>query len=165
MNTIGKKITHNMRIFWLWLLVVIVSLLVWSNTQTASLTDVFDNEENLTSADILLQTDADNNTVISTLKKFNNLDNATLRISFFVDDSNQDAFQQAIESSYWFFLTNHHNMSIVTLYLPSEIQEKKDILLINNIQDEIMVDSIVLFHWESIDDITLEKKTSYKFHK
>ena len=154
-----------MRIFWLWFFVVIVSLLVWNNTQTASLTDVFDDEENLTSADMLLQTDADNNTVISTLKKFNNLDNATLRISFFVDDSDQDSFQQAIESSYWFFLTNHHNMSIVTLYLPTEIQEKKDLLFIKNIQDQIIVDSIVLFHWESIDDITLENKNSYKFHK
>lgn len=154
-----------MRIFWLWFFVVIVSLLVWNNTQTASLTDVFDDEENLTSADMLLQTDADNNTVISTLKKFNNLNNATLRISFFVDDSDQDSFQQAIESSYWFFLTNHHNMSIVTLYLPTEIQEKKDLLFIKNIQDQIIVDSIVLFHWESIDDITLENKNSYKFHK
>ena len=49
---------------------------------------------------MLLQTDTQNNTVISTLKKYNNLDNATLRISFFVDDDNQDAFQSAIESSY-----------------------------------------------------------------
>lgn len=139
--------------------------MVWFNTQTASLTDVFDNPDNLSSADMLLENHTNNTSTLSTLKTYNNLENATLRIAFFVDDEQQESFQEAIESSYWFFLTNHHNMSIVTVYLPSEIQENKDILLINNREDEVIVDSIILFHGESVDDITLENKNSYKVHE
>ena len=165
MNGVVKDIKHNMRILWLWILIVIVSLVVWSNTQTASLTDVFEDKEVISSADMILERYDINSIALSTLKQYNNLDKATLRISFFVDDDNQNEFQNLLQSSYWFFVTNHHNTSIVTLYLPSEIKENTALLLIQDNQNQIIIDSVMLFQWEAVDDIRLENKNSYQVHE
>ena len=165
MNGVVKNINHNMRILWLWILIVIVSLVVWSNTQTASLTDVFEDKKTISSADMILKRYDINSIALSTLKHYDNLDKATLRISFFVDDSDQNNFQNLLQSSYWFFVTNHHNTSIVTLYLPSEIQQDTALLLIQDNQNKIIIDSVILFQWEVVDDIRLENKISSQVHE
>ncbi len=141
---------------WIGIVIVMVSVLAWFNNQTASLTDVIDQEQP-SGADMVLQQTQNGTQILSTVKNYENLHGATLRMSFFVPAWQEQAFEESIQSSYWFFVTNHHNTSIVTLYLPERIDENTELLTIHGWSDSI-VDTIVLFQGEEMDDIRLEQK-------
>lgn len=165
MSVIQQRIGHNISILWISIIIILAMLMVWFNDQTASLTDVLNTEEVRSNADMVLEYWADWILTLSTLKEYDNIEWATLRISFFIEKDQQEQFEKGIQSSYWFFVTNHNNTSIVTLYLPSLLTENTVLLRFNNDLSKNILDSIILFQEENTDEIRVEQKLSRQFHE
>lgn len=161
MMTTKNRIWHNIRIFWVGIVIIIIAVITRFNTQTASLTDVI--HENSSSIADMSLTQQGSNTILSTLKKYESLQNATLLITFFVQEGREQAFENSLQSSYWFFVTNHHNTSTVTIYLPEKLDINEKILTFTDSWESV-IDSIILFQWDQMDNIRLDQKKYSEIH-
>lgn len=163
MSMIVQRSLHNLRILWIGIVIVVVWAMVWFNNQTASFTNVFDQGEVSSTADVVIRYQEDG-IRIATLKEYDALSWGTFRITFFVPQESQSEFEASVQSSYWFFVTNHNTSSVITLYLPEHLEINTELLSIWVLSQMPLLDSIVLFEWDFVDEIVVQQKSSQTQH-
>lgn len=161
MSRTAAYLKKNISIFVLWIIISGAIIGVWISTETASLTDVFLDKNDIYSDDADILRTKSTSTTITTLKHYYLNTWSTLRIDISHPDS-ISSIEDMIESSYWFFIENNDTHSIITLYLPSEIERDARIVEIDT--NSIVVDSILLFHDDTVDELRIQQINKMTSH-
>lgn len=169
MNSFSKSsFITNIGIF---VLGMFLSFLIFSQLKTpitASIQDAFQSEEKNYNTD-LLWLNSWSITTLTTLKNFDNLSGAILRISLLYDNTKHINLAEKMISSYWFSYENTDNMLTVSLVLWQSLQKNKEILSFKrdkdmNPKDIPILDSVFLFENNEQNQLLIYSQNNNKSH-
>ncbi len=169
MNSFSKSsFITNIGIF---VLGMFLSFLIFSQLKTpitASIQDAFQSEEKNYNTD-LLWLNSWSITTLTTLKNFDNLSGAILRISLLYDNTKHINLAEKMISSYWFSYENTDNMLTISFVLWQSLQKNKEILSLKrdkdmDSKDIPILDSVFLFENNRQNQLLVYSQDSNNAH-
>ena len=152
----------------MWLAFLVFSQ-IWSPI-TASIQDAFliQSGVNYNNADIL-RSHSHNTTSLTSLKNFDNLSGAVLRVSFLYNNKLGYHIVNKITSSYWFSSVNTDHILTMSLVLWEKLDKDNELLLFNrdkdiSSKDVPIIESILLFHDNEQDQLISYSKDNTQSH-